>query len=81
MSKEILKRQDVDVNRHSLRSIISRLYEEDKIDQADVQTLDDALQIRNAIVHGGRPTSSVVAKKITDTLADIINKIINNMKP
>ena len=74
-SKEALRQHDKDVNIHSLRAVISKLHEEEKIDNADVQALDEALHTRNEIVHGNRPLSSIVARQVTDTLLEIIKKI------
>lgn len=74
-SKDVLAKQGDDFNRHSLRSVISRLYEEGKIDRGDVVALDEALQTRNAIVHGEKPLSMKLASQLTDTLLEIIRKI------
>ena len=62
-------------SKHSLRSVISKLYEEEKINKADVMALEEALQTRNLIVHGERPWSSELTGKVTDVLIDIIRKI------
>ena len=75
ISKEVLEKEGDDFNRHSLRSVISRLYEDGKIDRGDVMTLEEALQARNSIVHGERPISTKIMEKITDSLVDIIKKI------
>ena len=74
-SKEVLEKEGEEYNKHSLRAVISRLYEEGKIDKGDVIALEEALQTRNAVVHGERPLSTKVAEKITDSLVDIIKKI------
>ncbi len=75
ISKETLEKDNEDFNRHSLRSVISRLYEEGKLDKNDVIALDEALQTRNSIVHGERPFSAKVAEKVTESLIEIIKKI------
>lgn len=74
-SKEVLAREGEEFNKHSLRSVISRLHEEGRIGDGDVSVLEEALLARNLIVHGGRPLSVKVAETITDSLAEIINKI------
>lgn len=79
-SKEMLSREGEEVNIHSLRSVISRLYEEGKIDKNDVTTLEEALQTRNLIVHGERLLSTKVSDKITDSLVEIIKKIAMPLK-
>jgi hypothetical protein len=79
-SKKALKNEGEDLNRHSLRSIISRLHEEGKIDKTDVMALEDVLQARNSFVHGGRPLSATYAEKITDILIEIIKKIATDRR-
>ncbi|HZE72962.1 MAG TPA: hypothetical protein VE135_25910 [Pyrinomonadaceae bacterium] len=73
-SKETLSKQE-DFNIHSLRSVISRLYEEGKISKEDVIALDEAVQIRNSIVHGGKTVPPHATEKVIGLLVDIIKKI------
>lgn len=75
ISKEALSKEGEDFNRHSLRSVISRLHEEGKLNDSDVISLEEALQTRNLIVHGERPFSTKIAQSVTDSLIDIIKKI------
>lgn len=74
-SKSALAEGDSDINIHSLRAVISRLLQEGKINRADVQALDNALQTRNAIVHGGQPLTANMARNVTETLREIIKKL------
>lgn len=76
VSKEALSKDNEVFSKHSLRSVITRLYEEDKINKADVLALEEALQTRNLIVHGERPWSSELTGKVTDVLVEIIRKIV-----
>jgi len=75
ISKDVLSKENEKFNKSSLRSVISRLYEEEKINKADVLALEEALQTRNLIVHGERRWSSELTGKVTDVLIDIIKKI------
>jgi hypothetical protein len=76
ISKEVLAERGEDFNRLSLRSVISRLHEEGKINNADVLALEEALQTRNAIVHGERNFSSKLTEQITNSLIEIVKKIV-----
>lgn len=75
ISKHVLGNEDDPHAKLSLRSIISRLYEDNKINKADVFALEEALQTRNSIVHGEKPWSSELTGKVTDALIEIIRKI------
>ncbi|MGJ8698243.1 MAG: hypothetical protein ACSHYF_18120 [Verrucomicrobiaceae bacterium] len=82
ISKEALSKEGEEFNRHSLRSVISRLHEDGKLDSSDVLALEEALQTRNLIVHGERPFSTKIAQTVTDSLLDIIKKIaISQIEP
>ncbi len=76
VSKEVLSKDDETFSKHSLRTVIKRLYEEGKINKVDVLALEEALQMRNSIVHGERPWSSGLTGKVTDVLVEIIRKIM-----
>ena len=75
VSKDALSKEADDFNRHSLRSVISRLHEDGKLDETDILALEEALQTRNSIVHGERPFSTKISEKITESLVEIIKKI------
>ena len=75
-SKDLLAKNGEDFNRHSLRSVISKLFEEGKINKEDKATLEAALQARNSIVHGQKTPPFVSTEKITDSLYEIIKKIV-----
>lgn len=75
VSKELLVKEGEEFNKHSLRSVISRLYEEGKIDKRDLAILEEALQTRNSLVHGERSLPTQLVEKITDALVEIIKKI------
>lgn len=75
VSKELLVKEGEEFNRHSLRSVISRLFEEGKIDKRDLAILEEALQARNSLVHGDRSLPTDLVEKITDALLEVIKKI------
>lgn len=75
ISKDTLRQKGERFEPHSVRSVIVRLYEEGKIDDADIKAIDEALEARNAIVHGGRHPPPSFLKAITNTLVQVIRKI------
>lgn len=60
---------------HSLRSIISTLEKDGKINEADVQELELALHARNSLVHGGETIPATVAMDLSGSLFKIIKKL------
>lgn len=75
VSKEVLAEQGGDRNVHSLRSVISSLYTEGKIEGEDVLVLEEGLKIRNSIVHGERLVPASVTERLTTSLGEVIRKI------
>jgi hypothetical protein len=74
--KDALSRRREKFERHSVRSVISRLRAENKIDDVDMKMLESALEARNLIVHGGRQLPTSFLKETTDVLLSIIKKVI-----
>jgi uncharacterized protein YutE (UPF0331/DUF86 family) len=74
-SKNALSDSDSDVSRRSPRAIFSRLQEEDKLSESDLDIVEEALKMRNSIAHGKRKIPSEKAKKVIGMLSDIIKKI------
>jgi hypothetical protein len=62
-------------NPHSLRSLISRLHQKERINSQDVALLEYALKVRNSIVHHGRPISAHIAGTYADLLVRINSKL------
>lgn len=81
ISKDVLSKEGEGFNRHSMRSVLSRLYEEGKLDKSDLVTLEEALQARNSIVHGERPLSTKILENAADSLVEIIKKIAVHNNP
>lgn len=75
VGKDVISEEADDFNKHSLRSVISRLHEDGKIDKTDLLTLEEALQTRNSIVHSEKPFSTKEVEGITVSIAEIIKKI------
>ena len=76
VSKEVLLEQADDLNIHSLRSVISRLYAEGKIDKQDLSLLESGLKMRNAIVHGKHPMPARTTEDLTASLVELTRKIL-----
>ena len=53
VSKEVLAKEGVRLNMHSLRVVISYLHDEGKIGEEDVLILEEGLKTRNLIVQNG----------------------------
>ena len=64
-----------DDNIHSLRSMISFLQSDSRIDESDKKMLQEALKMRNLIAHGRYPSSEHVSERISTGLIEITNKI------
>lgn len=75
VSKRVLDQQGEKFDQHSVRSIISKLQSDGKINDADVRIIEEALGARNAIVHGQRSLSPSFTKRVTDVLLSIVQKI------
>lgn len=75
VSRELLEFEGDKFNRYSLRSIISKLRQEEKITDADLRVLQEALEFRNMIVHGHGSFPPEAVGRVTAELSDIIAKL------
>jgi hypothetical protein len=75
LSRQALGLGDDDVNRRSPRAIFSRLRQEGRLTDADLENLDRAIQIRNQIVHGHAPLPSELIQAATRALHVIMHKL------
>ncbi len=75
VSREVLAEQGDDRAIHSLRSVISFLYHNGKIDGEDVLVLEEGLKARNSIVHGGRLMPTRSTDRLTTSLDEVIRKL------
>ncbi len=75
VGRNLLELEGDDFNKYSLRSMISHLKQEAKISDFDQRVLQDALELRNMIVHarGRFPTTAVVLA--TNKLNAVIDKL------
>jgi len=76
VSKDVLQSENRKYNIHSLRETIEVLYKEGKIDESDLIALEEAIQVRNSLVHKGDTISPERARKYIKMLTDIIQKVI-----
>lgn len=81
VSKELLSAEKADFSRTSLRSIISSLKQENRITNNDLISLQEALNIRNMIVHNLDGVPSDVMKKSVMELDYIVDKLLSNELP
>lgn len=75
-SKNALNQQGEKFDRHSVRSIISRLRADGKISDTDIAVLSEALEARNSIVHRGFSSSPSMLKRFNEVLEGIISKLL-----
>ena len=74
-AKETLIQLGRDFNKYSIREVIEGLFGLDVIDQEDVLTLDEAINLRNMAVHGGRPIPSETLHRFSERLDKILAKL------
>ena len=74
-SKNLVAKQDDDLEVHSLRAVISALYDGGVLDLEDMIVLEEGLEARNSIVHSDRPTSARAMDRLTASLTAISRKI------
>ena len=75
VSKETLEREGRHQNTHSLRVVISYLHDKGKIDEDDVQILEEGLKTRNLILHGERWVPMRISDRVEESLVEVIRKI------
>ena len=75
VGKKVLAQKEEELNVHSVRSVISRLYDEGRIDDEDVRVLERGLRTRNAIVHGGSKESIRVNERVTESVVEVMRKV------
>lgn len=80
LSKKEIKNKNVEFNRFSIKDIIKILLEEEKIDRSDALILEEAIQNRNLIVHGGRMLPKDMISNYLKNLDEIIYKISKENK-
>lgn len=75
MAMEARNSDNVDAGRMPIRTRLSRLAKEGRISKEQLLEIDEALRVRNAIVHGGEVPSSTVLERLTEVLQDASRKI------
>ncbi|MCH8325918.1 MAG: hypothetical protein IIB83_05070 [Bacteroidetes bacterium] len=75
VSRDVLQREDKKFNKYSIREIIEILQEEGRLNRIDVLALDEAIRLRNSIVHRGDFISAERANKLMEVLNEVIQKL------
>jgi len=76
IGKEVLEKEHREFNKYSIREIIELLHKEGKLDKSDILALEEAIQLRNSVVHKGDDLPYEKAKKYIDILARVIQKVM-----
>jgi len=79
-AKEKLKTRNIDFAKHSIRSVISTLYEHKLISKKDMVLLEDVMQLRNSIAHSrmGDDISLDLVEEMSKILKESIHKLSEN---
>ncbi|GLK67039.1 hypothetical protein [Hansschlegelia plantiphila] len=77
VAKQILTQDGEKFNRLSIRSVIDRLHREDILNNYDLSTIQEALEVRNIIVHGSVRIPAEKARQYTSKILNIVSKISN----
>lgn len=75
ISKHILVSKGNEFNQYSIREIIEQLYENNLIDREDIISLEEAIQIRNTVVHG----ENIIPKKVLEHFSSKVDAIISKI--
>jgi hypothetical protein len=75
LSKSALGLEDSDVNRRSPRAIFYRLRDEGRLTESDIENLDQAIQIRNQVVHSTEPVPIEAVRHARHTLRELMRKL------
>jgi ABC-type uncharacterized transport system fused permease/ATPase subunit len=76
-SRKQLASENNDVNKYSIRDIVSSLISVGKINPSDAIFLEDAMRFRNLLVHSGKQVSIEYIAQMTEAL----NQITTSLKP
>jgi hypothetical protein len=76
-AKEKLEATGIDFSKHSIRSVIKVLYENNYITKKEAALLDDAMQLRNSIAHSrmGSEVSPELIARVSEVLLRTIEKL------
>jgi hypothetical protein len=76
VATQVLQTAHVAFNRFSIRQVIELLRAEDKLNDEDVLALEEALQVRNAVLHGGEDIPSDFLIRQTRAVRKITGKLL-----
>lgn len=76
ISKDYLLRKNIKFNRFSIREIIEHLLSDKIIESSDIHSLEQAMQIRNTMVHGGKPFPIEIIRKYSKIIEELTSRII-----
>ena len=76
-AKEKLNNHNIEFAKHSIRSVISALYENELISKKDIVLLEDVMQLRNSIAHSrlGDDISPELIERMSKILVENIHKL------
>ncbi|MEO2281355.1 hypothetical protein [Pseudoalteromonas pernae] len=76
-AKNRLESEGIDYSKHSIRSVLSSLFEHEFLSKKDLMMLEDAMQLRNSIAHSrlGSELSPELIDRTSKVLIDSINKL------
>lgn len=76
-AKEKLESKQIEFSKHSIRTVISALYEHNLINRKEAISLEDAMQLRNSIAHNrlGEEVSPEIIDRMSKVLIDSINNL------
>lgn len=75
ISRELLKKEGDEFNQYSPRSILFTLKKEGRITDGDLRVLQEALELRNIVVHGGMRFPPNVVSRVAGQLRGITSKL------
>lgn len=75
VTRALLELEGDKFSRYSLRSMISKLRQEERITDADLRSLQEALELRNLIVHGRGYLPAELISRVATELSRIVAKL------
>lgn len=80
VSKKILSFRNRKFNKFSIREVVELLLKDETIDNSDAHFLEEAMRVRNAMVHGGIKFPMEIIVKYSERIEEITNKILYKLE-
>lgn len=71
-----LSSENRNYNKYSIREILELLFKKGMIDKSDLIELEEAIQVRNSLVHKGNTISKESTNKYIELLTNVIQKLM-----